>query len=54
MSLILSSLYNLKTNIASLKVANKYNSHGTFSIILAIQMGEMESKLEALVIPVWD
>ena len=51
MSLILSSLYNLKTNIASIKVANKYNSYSTFSIKPALQMGEMDSELEALEIP---
>ena len=39
MSLIQSYSYNLKTNIASLKVTNKYNSHGTFSIIPANERG---------------
>ena len=43
--------YNLKTNIASIKVTNKYNSYSTFSIKPALQMGEMDSELEALEIP---
>ena len=59
MSSILSYSYNLKIRIARLKVPNKYEKKFKTEVVevfWASYLGEMESKLEAFVIPlqIWD